>query len=219
MRMKLYNMNLSNFATKSRLVIYEKDANVEILPIPGGDMKSAEYLKINPLGKVPCLDANGLIIPESEVINEYLEDKFPSPALLPKDAEGRAKVRLFTRFNDLYLDPPCRALFGQLNPKSRDEKLVNEKLTEVQSRLDLLETMLSAPDNFAAGPEFTLADCALAPTMFFVTNLLPGFGAKPALEGRPKLAAWWNKVQTRPSVEKALAEMSEALKAMMGGGR
>ena len=217
--MKLYNMNLSNFATKSRLVVYEKGANVEIAPIPGGDMHSAEYQKINPLGKVPCLETGGAIIPESELINEYLEEKFPTPALLPKDPEGRAHVRWFTRFHDLYLDPPLRALFGQLNPKSRDEKLVNEKLTEVQSRLDQLEAMLAAPGNFAAGPDFTLADCALTPTIFFVTNLLPGFGAKPPLEGRPKLAAWWNYVQTRPSVQKALAEMNEALKAMMGGGR
>lgn len=217
--MKLYNMNLSNFATKSRLVIYEKGADVEIAPVPGGNFHSAEYMKINPLGKIPCLDADGMIIPESEVINEYLEEKFPTPALLPKDPEGRARVRLFTRFHDIYLDPPLRALFGQLNPKSRDEKLVNEKLTEVQQRLDQLETMLAGPGNFAAGPDFTLADCGLAPTIFFVTNLLPGFGAKPPLEGRPKLAAWWDKVRARPSVQKALGEMEEALKAMMGGGR
>jgi glutathione S-transferase len=217
--MKLYNMNLSNFATKSRLVIYEKGANVEIAPVPGGNFHSAEYLKINPLGKIPCLDADGVIIPESEVINEYLEEKFPTPALLPKDPEGRAQVRLFTRFHDLYLEPPLRALFGQLNPKGRDEKLVNEKLTEVQNRLDQLETMLAAPGNFAAGPDFTMADCALAPTIFFMINMLPGFGAKPPLEARPKLAAWWDQVRTRPSVQKGLAEMEEALKAMMGGGR
>ena len=72
-----------------------------------------------------------------------------------------------------------------------------------------------APSGFAAGPEFTLADCAVAPTMFFATNMLPGFGAKPPLEGRPKLEAWWTQVQTRPSVKKALAEMGEALAAMM----
>jgi len=48
---------------------------------------------------------------------------------------------------------------------------------------------------------------------------LPGFGAKAPLEGRPKLAAWWTKVQTRPSVKKGLDEMAVALKAMMGGGR
>jgi glutathione S-transferase len=217
--MKLYNLNLSNFATKSRIVVYDKGANVEIVPIPGGNMKSPEYLKINPLGKVPSFDADGVIIAESELINEYLEEKFPAPALLPKSPEARAHVRLLSRFNDLYLDPPLRALFAHLNPKSRDERVVTEKLSEVQSRLDQLETMLAAPGNFAAGEEFTLADCAVAPTMFFVTNLLPGFGAKPPLEGRPKLAAWWTHVQTRPSVKKAMGEMGEALKAMMGGGR
>ena len=216
--MKLYNMNLSNFATKSRIVVYEKGANIEMAPIPGDGLKSPEYLKINPLGKVPSLDADGMIIAESEVINEYLEDKFPNPPLMPKTPEGKARVRAFTRFHDLYLDPPLRALFPQLNPKTRDDKVVTEKLTDVQGRLDQLETMLAA-DGFAAGPEFTLADCALAPTIFFVTNLLPGFGAKPPLDERPKLAAWWTKVQTRPTVKKAMGEMAEALKAMLGGGR
>jgi glutathione S-transferase len=214
--MKLYNMNLSNFATKSRIVVYEKGANIELVSPPGGNT-SPEYLKINPLGKIPTLDADGVIIPESEIINEYLEEKFPNPPLLPPTPEAKAKVRLFTRFHDLYLEPPLRALFGQMNPKGRDDTIVNEKLSELQTRLDQLETMLSEPGNFAAGPEFTLADCALAPTIFFVTNLLPGFGAKPALENRPKLAAWWNRVQERPSIRKALAEMSEAMKAMMGG--
>jgi glutathione S-transferase len=215
--MKLYNMNLSNFATKSRIVIFEKGLNIELSDIPGGNPKSSEYLKLNPLGKIPSLDADGTMILESEIINEYLEEKFPIPALLPKTPEARAHVRLLTRLHDLYLDPPLRALFGHLNPKNRDEKVVNEKLSELQGRLDLLETMLASPGNFATGAEFTLADCALAPTMFFVTNMLPGFGAKPPLESRPKLTAWWTKVQTRPSVSKALGEMGVALKAMMGG--
>jgi len=217
--MKLYNMNLSNFATKSRIVVYEKGANIEIAAIPGGNNKSPEYLKINPLGKIPSLDADGLIIPESETINEYLEEKFPNPPLLPKGAEARAKVRSFTRLHDLYLDPPLRTLFGHLNPKTRDEKVVTEKLTELQARLDQLDGMLAPAGNFAAGPDFTLADCALAPTTFFLVNMLPQFGAKSALEGRPKYAAWWNKVQERPSIKKALAEMGEAMKAFMGGGR
>jgi glutathione S-transferase len=217
--MKLYNMNLSNFATKSRIVVYEKGANVEIAAIPGGNNKSPEYLQINPLGKIPTLDADGVIVAESETINEYLEDKFPNPPLLPKGAEARAKVRAFTRLHDLYLDPPLRSLFGQLNPKTRDDQVVTEKLTELQGRLDLLEGMLAPAGNYAAGPEFTLADCALAPTTFFLVNMLPGFGAKSALDGRPKYSAWWSKVQERPSVKKALAEMAEALKAFMGGGR
>src|SRR6202167_268746 len=181
--MKLYNTNLSNFATKSRLVIYEKGLNIEMARIPGGDLHSAEYAQINPLGKIPALDADGLLIPESEVINEYLEDKYPTPPLLPKSPEGRAKVRIITRFHDLYLDPPLRALFGQMNPKTRDEKVVAEKVADLTNRLGQLDTML-ADRGYACGADFTLADCALAPTMFFVTNLMPAFGVQP-IGGHP----------------------------------
>ena len=214
--MKLYNMDLSNFATKSRLVIYEKGLNIEMAPIPGGALSSPEYAKINPLGKTPALDADGLLIPESEVINEYLEDKYPNPPLLPKSPEGRAKVRIFTRFHDLYLEPPLRALFGQMNPKTRDAKVVEEKVAELTKRLGQLDKML-ADGGYATGSEFTLADCALAPTMFFVTNLGPAFGIK-ALDGHPKIAAWWAHVQTRPSVKKGLGEQTAALAAMQRGG-
>jgi glutathione S-transferase len=211
--MRLYNMNLSNFATKSRIAIYDKGCPVEIVPIPGGELKSAEYLKIYPMGKTPSLETDGMIIGESEVINEYLEEKFPNPPLLPKSPEARARVRGFTRFHDLYIEPPLRALFPQINPKTRDQKIVTEKLAEVAQRLDQLEKMLSG-EGFATGRDFTFADCALAPTMFFATTMMPMLGAKPPLEGRPKLAAWWTHVQTRPSVKKALGEMAEALAAM-----
>src|SRR5271155_3955784 len=214
--MKLYNMNLSNFATKSRIAIYDKGLDIEMAAIPGGNPKSPEFLKINPLGKTPALDADGMIVAESEIINEYLEEKFPSPPLLPKSPEDRARVRTFTRFHDLYLEPPLRALFGQLNPKTRDEKVVTEKVTDFKKRLDQLELML-ADSGYACGADFTLADCALVPTMFFVTNLMPAFGGKP-LDGHPKIAAWWPHVQTRPSVKKALGEMGEALAAMQRGG-
>ena len=215
--MKLYNMNLSNFASKCRIAIYEKKAPVEIAAIPGADLKSAEYLKIYPLGKTPSLEVNGRILGESEIINEYLEEKFPSPALLPKDPEGRAHVRTFTRFHDVYLEPPLRALFPQVTGGAKDEKLKAEKLAELATRLDQLEAMIGA--QYAAGAEFTLADCALAPTFFFANIMLPMLGAPAFGEGRPKIAAWWTKVQERPSVAKALGEQQQALMEMQRAGR
>ncbi|MBI3303382.1 MAG: glutathione S-transferase family protein, partial [Deltaproteobacteria bacterium] len=198
------------------IAIYEKGLNIEIVDPPGG-LGSAEYKKVNPLGKVPALDANGQLIAESEVINEYLEDKFPEKPLLPKDPEGRARVRSFTRHHDLYLEPPIRALFGQMNPKTRDAKVVEEKLADVTNRLDQVEVMLSN-DPWAIGEMFTLADAALAPTMFFAVNLLPAFGAKPPLEGRPKLTAWWARIQERSSTKKVLGEQAAALAAMQKRG-
>jgi glutathione S-transferase len=210
--MKLYQSNLSNYATKNRIAIYEKGLKVDFVDPPGG-LHSPEYQKINPLDKIPCLDADGIIIPESEIINEYFEEKFPEKPLLPKSPEERDKIRLFGRFNNIYLEPPLRDLCGQMNPKTRDDKVVNEKLTEVNKRLDELEKMLGE-SGFAAGADFTLADCAVAPTIFFCNALLPSFGAKPPLEGRPKIASWWTHVQTRPSVKKGIGEMQEALAAM-----
>jgi glutathione S-transferase len=212
--MKLYNMNLSNFASKCRLAIYEKGAPVEIVPIPGGELKSPEYLKVYPLGKTPALQVDGQIIGESEVINEYLEDKFPQKPLLPRDPEGRAKSRGISRFHDLYLEPPLRAMFPQVSAKEKDQKLIAEKLAEVKARLDQLETMLT-DGPYALGDTFTFADCALAPTCFFMNLMLPMIGAPAFTEGRPKIAAWWAKVQERPTVQKVFAEQQAALMQMM----
>ncbi len=211
--MKLYNMNLSNFASKCRLVIYEKGAPVEIVPIPGDDLKSPDYLKIYPLGKTPALQVDGQIIGESEVINEYLEEKFPDKPLLPKGAEDRARARSISRFHDLYLEPPLRALFPQVSAKEKDQKLIAEKLAEIKTRFDQLEGMLSSGP-YAVGAAFTLADCALVPTMFFANLLLPMMGASSPTEGHPKVAAWWAKAQERPSVQKVLGEQQEALMKM-----
>jgi len=208
--MKLYNVNLSNFASKCRLAIYEKNAPVEIAAIPGGDLKSPEYLKIYPLGKTPSLQVDGQMIGESEVIVEYLEDKFPATPLLPKDPEGRAKARGISRFHDLYLEPPIRSLFPQVSAKEKDQKFIETKLAEIKTRFDQLEGMLAAGP-YAVGGTFTLADCALVPTMFFANVLLPMLGGPSPTDGRPKLAAWWSKVQERPTVQKVLGEQQQAL--------
>ena len=211
--MKLYNANLSNFASKCRLAIYEKNAPVEIAAIPGGDLKSPEYLKIYSLGKTPALQVDGQIIGESEVIVEYIEEKFPDKPLLPKDPESRAKSRGISRFHDLYLEPPIRALFPQVSAKEKDQKFIADKLAEVKTRFDQLETMLSAGP-YALGNAFSLADCALVPTMFFANLLLPMLGGPSPTEGRPKLTAWWSKVQERPMVQKVLGEQQQALMEM-----
>jgi len=141
-----------------------------------------------------------------------------APIFRPSAGSGeRARSRTFSRFHDLYLDPPLRALIAQANPAARDPKVVGERLAELTARLDQLENLL-ADEGFAAGPSFTFADCALAPTTFIANNVLPFFGSKPAVEGRPRLSRWWSHVQTRPSVKRALAEMAEALAQQMQRG-
>ncbi|HXZ84119.1 MAG TPA: glutathione S-transferase family protein [Myxococcota bacterium] len=214
--MKLFNSNLSPYASRVRIAVYAKNLPVEIVSPPGGT-GSAEYKKLNPTGKVPALEIDGAVLPESEVINEFLEDRFPTPSLRPADPLARARMRVLSRFPDLYLAPALSGLFGQMNPKTRDAKLVAEKLAELGQRLDQLEQLVVAAP-YAAGPELSLADCALAPVFFFLTRLLPALGAPSPLDGRPKLAKVGEAVGKHPAVSKVLAEMGAAMAERFGAG-
>lgn len=215
--MKLFNSMLSPYSARVRIALYAKNVACEIAAAPGGT-GSAEYARLNPIGKVPALEDGGALIVESEVICEYLEDRHPSPPLLPSDAVARARVRTLSRFADLYLAPPMSALFGQLNPKTRDAKLVAEKLAELAMRLDQLEQLLVA-EPYAGGKELSLADCALCPMFFFLTRIVPAVGGPSPLEGRPKTARVGEAVAKHPAVARVLAEMSAAFAERMGGAR
>jgi len=214
--MKLYNANLSPYSSRVRIALYAKNLPVEITSPPSG-LGSDAYKKINPTGKVPALEADGHVIVESEVINEYLEDRFPTPSLRPADPAARARMRTLSRFADLYLSPPLGALFGQMNPATRDAKLVSEKLSELSTRFDQLEALVVAGP-YAAGSELTLADCALAPVFFFLTRLIPAVGGKNPLDGRPKLARVGEAVGKHPAVSKVLDEMGVAMAERLKGG-
>ena len=214
--MKLYNMNLSNFATKSRIVIYEKGANVEIAAVPGGDNQVARISQeINPLGKIPALDADGTIVAESETINEYFEDKFPNPPLLPKGPRRAPKCAASPGFTTSMSSHRARPV-GHLNPKTRDDKMVTEKLTELQGGSTYSKRMLAPTGNFAAGPEFSLADCALAPTTFFLVNMLPASGLSRLWTGRPKFAAWWGKARGASLGQESSRRNGRGIKGVYG---
>ncbi len=216
--MKLYNADISPYASRVRIAIYAKNLPVEMVAPPGGT-GSAEYKQLNPTGKVPALAIDGHVIAESEVINEYLEDRFPTPSLRPSDPLARARMRTLSRFADLYLAQSIRPLVAQMNPATRDAKLVEEKLAELDTRLDQLEAIIVAGP-FAAGPELTLADCALCPVFFFLTRLIPALGGKNPLDGRPRLARVGEAAAKHPAVARVLAEQGEAMaQAIKAGGR
>ncbi len=207
--MKLYNSNLSPYASRVRMALYAKQIPCELVAPPGGT-GSTEYKRVNPIGKIPALEDGGNVIVESDVICEYLEERHPTPPLRPADPLGRARVRTLSRFGDLYLGPPLVALFPQMNPKTRDAKLTAEKLAELGTRLDQLEQLVVA-EPFAAGPELTLADCTLAPIFFFLTRVMPAVGGSSPLEGRPKLARVGEAVGKHPAVARVLGEMGAAM--------
>jgi glutathione S-transferase len=215
-RVKLYNSNLSPYASRVRVQVYAKGLkDVELVEPPDGTASDA-YRKITPIGKVPSLEVDGQVIPESEVIVEYLEDRFPTPALRPADPAGRARTRLLARLADLYVSPVLGRLFAQMDPSTRDAKALDAALTELGTGLDRIEAYI-APGPYAAGGSLTTADAALAPFFFFLTSFLPRLGASDVFKGRPRTQAWWTAVQKDPHVGRVLGEMADDMKRRFSG--
>src|SRR5262245_60939724 len=129
--MKLYNNNLSPYASRTRLQLYWKGLNAQIIDVGTGGTHTPEYIKINPLEKVPALDDHGFYLPESSAIGEYIEDTHPTPSLRPADPKERARMRVLHNIADQYILNPLFELFEQANPATRDAKIVDEELTNL----------------------------------------------------------------------------------------
>ncbi|HEY7148638.1 MAG TPA: glutathione S-transferase family protein [Gaiellaceae bacterium] len=184
----LYDADRCPYCARVRIVLAEKGIGHETVVVDLDDRPAWIYEK-NPLGKVPVLEEGAFVLPESEVINEYLEERYPEPALWPADPGERAAGRLLVhRFDEL--SRPYYAL-------RREEEGAREGLGEQLSRLD----GLLAGRPFLTGRQFGLADAAYLPWILRAESSLGvDLGVHPAL------AAWVERCAERPSVsaERAL---------------
>ncbi|MFQ5700198.1 MAG: glutathione S-transferase family protein [Myxococcota bacterium] len=214
--MKMYGADLSPYASRVRMQAYAKGIELEQVEPPGG-LSSDAYKQLNPTGKIPALDVEGRVIPESEVICEYLEERFPTPALLPADALERSRSRTLSRSTDLYLLPALFALVPQMDPKTRDQAEVDARLGELGQGLDVIERHLD-DSGYAVGDSLSIADCALVPALFFITRMVPAtFGLDP-LQGRAKASGWWERVQSNEHAQRVIDELTKAMQERFGGG-
>jgi glutathione S-transferase len=191
-----------------------KGLPLELAFPPGGGLKSAEFLALNPLGKIPALDDGGHVLVESAVILEYLEDKYPQKPLLPADPLDRARVRTLARFVDLYLAPHASVLLRNMNPSARDPAAVEPAKAALAQGLGHFESFLVGP--YAAGNALTLADCTMLPTFDLVQNrIAPAHGLGDPLAATPKVAAWWSTMRTDAFCAAMLGEIDVAVREFM----
>lgn len=214
MAYKLYNSPLSPYAARCRIQMYAKGLDVELLDMPGA-IDVEEFVNLTPMHKVPTLDHDGVIIPESQVIAEYWEEAEKGVSLLPDDAQARAQVRLIARICDLYIMLPMGKLFGQINPKSRDEVIVKDMFEHVERGLGWLEHYIDG-SAYAVGDQLTLADCVLMPVLYFVSNITPLFGRDCILCDTPAVHQYYEATQADPHVARVYEEVETAFGKMMG---
>jgi glutathione S-transferase len=212
--MKLYGSLASPYVARAVLTARWKGLDVPLSPPPGGSIKSPEYLRINPLGKMPALEDRGGSLFESTVICEYLDETQPGRKLVPTDPLERARARLIARYVDLYLVPHLSVFFRNANPATRNQAEVDGALTALRKSLADLEAFMG-PGPWALGGEASLADAVMAPTFFVAFAMLPMFGVSDLLAGQPKLECWWQQVDTDPVAKVLHQEYRDAFNAFL----
>ena len=209
--MKLCQFPHSHYSAKVTIALLEKGLVFDAPALTSAYPKSPEFLALNPLGKFPFLQDGDFGIGESEVIVEYLEDRYPQPALLPSTPEGRARSRWISRFHDLYLGPQLSTLyFGLSDGRASDPAFAAAEVDKLHELMALLESHV-APTPYLLGESFTLADASLVLSFWYV-GLLSKAYHKPVLDTAiPKLAQWFAAVQQRASVIQVLEKAQASL--------
>jgi glutathione S-transferase len=155
----LCGFSLSNYYNKVKLVLLEKGIPFTEERVGTGSADEA-VLAATPLGKIPFIRADGQTLCESQVIVDYLEARFPQPALLPADPLAAAKVRELATFIDLHLELVVRELYGQAffggTASDSTKARVHKQLTKNIAGFKRLAKF----SPYVAGSNFTLADCS-----------------------------------------------------------
>jgi len=201
MAIKLYDAVPSSNSDRVKIALHEKNLPYEreTLVLARKDQKRPEFVKLNPYGKVPVVDDGGRILFESCIINEYLEEKYPNPSLMPKDPYLRGRGRVLADYALNYMHEPYWALRGEMlkPPSERDAAIIEEKHRSLRDLLQYLEAELGDKPYFLG--EFSLTDIAIVPRAL----RMEAYGALPA-PSLPRLNAWLERIKARPSVKQIL---------------
>jgi glutathione S-transferase len=193
---KLYTFPASSNSRKVRMALIEKGLEFERVPIDLSkrEQKNPDYLKIHPFGQVPALDDEGFVLYDSTIINEYLEDEYPYPPLLPKDSEGRARARLMEDLRDSHFNPASAQLNRELRkPEAeRDQNAIQQARAKITECFDRLEKELEGRE-YLAGP-FSLADIAFVPNIDTLDRIQVQVDPK-----YKNVLAWIARLKARPS--------------------
>jgi len=200
----LYYHPFSSYCQKVLLALYERQIPFEPHEVNLGDERSrAEFAAIWPYAKFPVLNDSDarVTLPESTVIIEYL-DTLPAPGkrLIPDDPGHLRAVHLLDRVLDNYLQTPVQKIVGdRLRPEEkRDAHGVEEARALLTTTYRFLESRII--QTWLSGPDFTLADCAAAPPLFYAQRLAP------FRDDYPKLGAYFDRLMDRPSFRRCIDE-------------
>ena len=200
--MTLFSHPTCPHSHRVRLVLAEKSINVDVVSVEGPTLPE-DLLDLNPYNSVPTLVDRDLVLYDSRVIIEYLDERFPHPPLMPVDPVTRAQFRLA-----LYrIERDWYGLATEIE-EARDRKTGNK------ARKILKESILASAEVFRAKPyflsdEYSLVDCTIAPILW----RLPTYEIElPAAQAQP-IMDYGDSIFGRPSFQSSLTELEEEMRA------
>ncbi|WP_394846208.1 glutathione S-transferase family protein [Pendulispora brunnea] len=205
MALTLYMHPLASFCQKVLIALYENEIPFEARLVDLMDeADAAHYKNLWPVGKMPLLrdHARDRTVPETSIILEYLARHYPGRTpLFPADPDLALQTRLWDRFYDLYVqEPMSKIVVDRIRPEgTHDAYGVEEAKGKLQVAYGMIEEQM-ATRTWAIGEDFTMADCAAAPALFYAELVVP-FG-----DAHPKTAAYLARLRTRPSVARVIEE-------------
>jgi glutathione S-transferase len=178
----LYDAARCPYCARARIALAEKGLEYEVIEVDLSDRPQWIYEK-NPTGRVPVIEEDAWILPESSVILEYLEERYPEPPLLPPDPADRALARVWIFRHDDFTKP-----YYALR---REEEGAAERFDE---QLAKLEDALSR-QAWLTGAEYGLVDIAYVPWVLRARDMLG-----VSLDGFPAVREWLARLEERPAV-------------------
>ena len=157
MAITLYDAVPSSNSDRTKIALHEKGLAYDrvTLDLAKKDQKRPEFLKLNPYGKVPVINDAGKILFESCIINEYLDEKYPNPPLMPKDPYLRGRGRVLVDYGLNYMHEPYWSLRGEMLKKEseRNAAVVEEKRQALRHLLQYLEESVGRQTVFSGRDE------------------------------------------------------------------
>lgn len=203
---RLYHIPLSPFCRKIRLVLAEKKIEVELVEERPWE-KRMDFLRQNPAGLVPMLKIDDLTLSESSAIFEYIEEKYPTPPLLPSGSEARAEARRMAAwFDDKFQrEVTVKLLYERVNKRIMktgypDSQAIKEGSQAIKYHLDYLDYLLDQR-RWIAGDHMTIADFAGAAQLSCL-DYISGID----WDHSAAVKDWYAKVKSRPAFRTLLAD-------------
>lgn len=201
--MQLYSGTTCPFSHRCRFVLYEKGMDFQVIDVDLYN-KPEDIAVMNPYNRVPVLAERDLVLYESNIINEYIDERFPHPQLMPGDPVDRARVRLFLLNFEKELFVHVSTL-EERNVKG-NEKAIEKARAHIRDRLTQLAPVF-LKNKYMLGENFSMLDVAIAPLLW----RLDYYGIEVSKNAAP-LLKYAERIFSRPAYIEALTPSEKVMR-------